>query len=143
MKSRTWFFEVWNEPNLSAFWTGSQQDYFALYRETATALKKVSDRLRVGGPATADDQWIAPFIDFCESGHVPLDFVSTHHYPTDAFGRPGDDTEAQLAASSRSVLRDRAARPGNSLVTGHSIIPNGARRPTHATRCMTSRMPQR
>jgi xylan 1,4-beta-xylosidase len=103
-----WFFEVWNEPNLSAFWTGTQHDYFAFYRATATALKNVSDRLRVGGPATADDQWITPFIDFCESGRVPLDFVSTHHYPTDAFGRPGDDTEAQLAASSRSVLRDRA-----------------------------------
>ena len=103
-----WFFEVWNEPNLSAFWTGTQADYFALYRATATAVKRVSDRLCVGGPATADDQWIAAFVEFCDSGHVPLDFVSTHHYPTDAFGRPGDDTEAQLAASRRSVLRDRA-----------------------------------
>ena len=103
-----WFFEVWNEPNLSAFWTGSQADYFALYQETAAALKRVSDRLRVGGPATADNEWIAAFVEFCELGHVPLDFVSTHHYPTDAFGRPGDDTEAQLAASARSVLRDRA-----------------------------------
>ncbi len=103
-----WFFEVWNEPNLSAFWTGTQADYFGLYRKTAVALKGVSDRLRVGGPATAGNGWIAPFIEYCESGHVPLDFVSTHHYPTDAFGRPGDDTEAQLAASTRSVLRDRA-----------------------------------
>jgi xylan 1,4-beta-xylosidase len=103
-----WFFEVWNEPNLSAFWTGTQADYFALYRAAAMALKRVSDRLCVGGPATADDQWIAAFVEFCDSGHVPLDFVSTHHYPTDAFGRPGDDTEAQLAASQRSVLRDRA-----------------------------------
>ena len=103
-----WFFEVWNEPNLSAFWTGTQADYFALYRVTALALKRASDRLSVGGPATAANGWIAAFVEFCESGQVPLDFVSTHHYPTDAFGRPGDDTEAQLAASSRSVLRDRA-----------------------------------
>lgn len=115
-----WFFEVWNEPNLSAFWTGTQADYFALYRDTATALKRVSDRLHVGGPATADDQWIAAFVEFCESGHVPLDFVSTHHYPTDAFGRPGDDTEAQLAASSRSVLRDRA-RVTRQLVGGRPL----------------------
>jgi xylan 1,4-beta-xylosidase len=27
-----WFFEVWNEPNLKAFWTGTQTDYFKLYR---------------------------------------------------------------------------------------------------------------
>jgi xylan 1,4-beta-xylosidase len=26
-----WFFEVWNEPNLPAFWTGTQDDYFKLY----------------------------------------------------------------------------------------------------------------
>ncbi len=25
-----WFFEVWNEPNLDAFWKGSQADYFKL-----------------------------------------------------------------------------------------------------------------
>ena len=31
---RTWFFEVWNEPNLKAFWTGTQADYFELYRCT-------------------------------------------------------------------------------------------------------------
>ncbi|WP_407056379.1 GH39 family glycosyl hydrolase, partial [Enterococcus faecalis] len=33
--------------------------------------------------------------------------VSTHHYPTDAFGNPGDDTETQLADGTRSILRDR------------------------------------
>ncbi len=103
-----WRFEVWNEPNLRAFWTGSRDDYFALYRATATALKRTSDALSVGGPATADNGWIGEFVDFCERESVPLDFVSTHHYPTDAFGKPGDDTEAQLAASTRSVLRERA-----------------------------------
>lgn len=103
-----WFFEVWNEPNLQSFWTGTQADYFRLYQLTAQAIKQVDSGLRVGGPATAEDAWIADFLHFCREGRVPLDFVSTHHYPTDAFGRPGDDTEAQLAASQRSVLRDRA-----------------------------------
>ncbi len=107
---RSWFFEVWNEPNLPAFWTGTQQDYFMLYRHTAAALKSVDAALRVGGPATANDEWIDDFLDFSEKSGVPADFVSTHHYPTDAFGKPGDDTEAQLAASERSVLRDRAHR---------------------------------
>ena len=37
---------------------------------------------------------------------LPADFISTHNYPTDAFGRPGDDTEAALATSPRSVLRE-------------------------------------
>ena len=28
---RTWFFEVWNEPNLKFFFNGTQKDYFKLY----------------------------------------------------------------------------------------------------------------
>ena len=32
---RTWYFEVWNEPNLDGFFSGSQQDYFRLYDVTA------------------------------------------------------------------------------------------------------------
>lgn len=105
---REWFFEVWNEPNLKAFWRGRRADYFTLYRRTADALKSVDGGPRVGGPATARNAWITPFLDFCDARGAPVDFVTTHHYPTDAFGNPGDDTKTQLAASTRSVLRERA-----------------------------------
>ena len=105
---RQWFFEVWNEPNLKAFWTGKQEDYFELYRHTAKAIKNVDAGLRVGGPATAKNEWIEEFLDFCERQGLPVDFVSTHQYPTDAFGSETDDTETQLAKSRRSVLREEA-----------------------------------
>ena len=107
---RHWYFEVWNEPNLPAFFTGRQEDYFALYRAAARAIKTVDPQLRVGGPATAANAWLTEFVTFCEQQGVPADFVSTHHYPTDAFGRPGEDTETQLAASPRSALREEARR---------------------------------
>ncbi len=48
---RLWFFEIWNEPNLAAFWTGTQQDFFLLYRHAANAVKAVDAALKVGGPA--------------------------------------------------------------------------------------------
>ena len=37
----SWYFEVWNEPNID-FWDGvpKQQTYFALYDVTARALKR-------------------------------------------------------------------------------------------------------
>jgi xylan 1,4-beta-xylosidase len=117
---RQWFFEVWNEPNLKSFWRGRRSDYFTLYQRTAEALKSVDQGIHVGGPATASNAWITPFLDFCDANAVPVDFVSTHHYPTDAFGHPGDDTEAQLAASSRSVLRDRA-RKTHRQARGHPV----------------------
>src|SRR5688500_6231985 len=40
-----WFFEVWNEPNLKAFWTGSKADYFKLYEVTTEAIKEVDASL--------------------------------------------------------------------------------------------------
>ena len=104
---RQWFFEVWNEPNLTAFGSGKQSDYFELYRYTAEAIKGVDKMLKVGGPATAANAWIDDFQNFCNANNLPVDFISTHHYPTDAFGRPGDDTVTQLADSTRSILREQ------------------------------------
>jgi xylan 1,4-beta-xylosidase len=103
-----WFFEVWNEPNLPVFWGGSQVDYFKLYSCTAAAVKSVDSSLKVGGPATAANAWIPEFISFCKEHNTPLDFITTHHYPTDAFGQPGDDAATKLSKSIRSVLRDQA-----------------------------------
>ena len=104
---RQWFFEVWNEPNLLAFGDGKQDEYFELYRYTVEAIKGIDPALRVGGPATAENAWVADFIAFCTANGLPADFVSTHHYPTDAFGMPGDDTITQLSKSTRSILREQ------------------------------------
>ncbi|MBC8009558.1 MAG: hypothetical protein H7067_05635 [Burkholderiales bacterium] len=80
---RTWFFEVWNEPNLSGFWSGTKEDYFKLYETSARALRRVDSALRVGGPATSKANWVAEFIAHCHERAIPLDFVSTHLYPQD------------------------------------------------------------
>jgi len=79
-----WYFEVWNEPNID-FWAGDpkQPTYFELYDHTARALKAVSPRLRVGGPATAQAAWADAFIRHCAENKVPVDFVSSHVYGND------------------------------------------------------------
>jgi xylan 1,4-beta-xylosidase len=81
---RRWHFEVWNEPDLSYFWTGSQADYFRLYAESAKAIKSVDAELKVGGPATSGCKWIRETLDFCKGERLPLDFISTHHYCTES-----------------------------------------------------------
>jgi len=78
----SWKFEVWNEPNI-AFWAGSQDEYFELYRQSALAIKRVDKRIPVGGPATAQLDWIPDLIQYCARQGVPIDFVSTHVYPDD------------------------------------------------------------
>jgi beta-xylosidase len=58
---RRWPIEVWNEPNLDAFWRDADQDAcFRLYEATARAVKKVDAALQVGGPAISpgsDERW--------------------------------------------------------------------------------------
>ncbi len=79
----SWYFEVWNEPNLSRFFSGTKEDYFHLYEITVKTAKKIDQKLRFGGPATSYNSWIPDMITFCQKNHLPLDFISTHHYPTD------------------------------------------------------------
>ena len=75
-----WAFEVWNEPNLEVFWTGSRQEYLRLYEEAALAVKSVDQRLRVGGPATAAGEWIEPLAAHAARTGAAVDFVSSHTY---------------------------------------------------------------
>jgi xylan 1,4-beta-xylosidase len=103
-----WYFEVWNEPNLPAFWTGTQEQYFALYETTARAIKGVDARLRVGGPATAANEWIPDFQQYCQEHDVPVDFISTHLYPTDALGQTDTDTTTQLEHAPLDGMRTKA-----------------------------------
>lgn len=103
----TWYFELWNEPESGYFWSGGKKEYFKLYKHTAETLKGVDPRLRIGGPATGGERWIDDFIAFCEGNKVPLDFVSTHHYPTDVgigFGQP---MEERMARSKRGILKEK------------------------------------
>ncbi|RPI27778.1 MAG: beta-xylosidase [Chloroflexota bacterium] len=131
-----WFFEVWNEPNLEHFWTGSQEDYFRLYRSTMEAIKGIDPALRVGGPATAQNDWIDAMIGYCEREHIPLDFITTHYYPTDAFGDTQTDTESQLANAPPEVMHDRA-RSANHQAAGRPLyytewnITSNPRDPLH------------
>jgi len=95
---KQWFFEVWNEPNLDIFWSGSQAEYFKLYEVTAKAIKRVSRDYRVGGPATAGNAWIPETIGFATQNRVPLDFISTHDYGV--MGRGFDEGVQQLYLNS-------------------------------------------
>ena len=107
----SWYFEVWNEPNID-FWRGvpKQSTYFELYDHTARALKAVSPRLRVGGPATAAAHWIPAFLDYVNRNHVPIDFVSTHGY--------ADDTVEDIFGTHENIpMRDRVCR-AISMVDG-------------------------
>jgi xylan 1,4-beta-xylosidase len=95
-----WNFEVWNEPNID-FWRGkpAQASYFELYDHTALAIKKVSPRLRVGGPSTAQAAWTGDFLRHCKEKNIPVDFASSHVY--------ANDTAKDVFHTDEVIPRDR------------------------------------
>ncbi|HEX5185163.1 MAG TPA: beta-xylosidase [Allosphingosinicella sp.] len=105
---RRWFFEVWNEPNLSGFWEGADQPaYFALYDLTARTVKAVDPKLRVGGPATAGAAWIPEFLDHVAKSGAPIDFVTTHTYGVDGgFLDEKGQSDTKLSPSPDAIVGD-------------------------------------
>lgn len=111
---RTWYFEVWNEPNLSGFFEGGDRDaYFALYDATAKTIKSVDPALRVGGPATAGAAWVPEFLAHVKQSGAGVDFVTTHTYGVkgrflDEYGKEDDELDPSPDAIVGDVRRVRA-----------------------------------
>lgn len=87
----SWYFEVWNEPNLGSFWAGTQQEYFKLYKYSVKGLKAINSKLRIGGPSSSGGEfreekghvpYVEALMDYCEKEKLPIDFITAHPYPT-------------------------------------------------------------
>ena len=105
---RTWYFEVWNEPNLSGFWEGGDQKaYFELYDLTANAIKSIDPELRVGGPSTAGAAWVPEFLAHVKQSGAAVDFVTTHTYGVDGgFLDENGKSDTKLSASPDAIIGD-------------------------------------
>ena len=87
----SWYWEVWNEPNIF-YWRGTPQEYHKLYDHAAAAVKWALPSARVGGPHVAGPRtpqatrFLRDFLDHCLHGKneatgklgSPLDFVAFH-----------------------------------------------------------------
>jgi xylan 1,4-beta-xylosidase len=80
-----WYFEVWNEPNLDAFWKGAdKQEYFKLWNVTYQAIKSVDKSFRIGGPSAARGEWIKEFLEYGRMNACEPDYIITHVYNNDS-----------------------------------------------------------
>jgi xylan 1,4-beta-xylosidase len=86
----TWYFEVWNEPDIS-YWHGTPADYFKLYDYAAAGVRAALPTARVGGPASTGpvgeraSTFLDNFLKHCLNDKsaangkaIPLDFISFH-----------------------------------------------------------------
>jgi xylan 1,4-beta-xylosidase len=105
---RSWYFEVWNEPNLDGFWEkADKQAYFDLYENTARTIKAIDPALRMGGPSTAGAAWVPEFLSFTAARKIPIDFVTTHTYGVEGgfLDEQGKD-DNKLSMKADSIVGD-------------------------------------
>ena len=82
----TWYFEVWNEPDI-AYWHGTQEEYYRLYDASVAGVRAALPGARVGGPATTGPgggeksnsyKMLRGFLEHVRDTKQPLDFISFH-----------------------------------------------------------------
>ncbi|KAA6456408.1 beta-xylosidase [Acidobacteria bacterium AB60] len=86
----TWYFEVWNEPDID-YWHTTPEEYWKLYDYAVAGVRAALPEAKVGGPASTSPgrekayTFLKNFLEHVNSGRsaagggeVPLDFISFH-----------------------------------------------------------------
>ena len=86
----TWYFEVWNEPDIS-YWHGKPEDYLKLYDYSVAGVRRALPSAKVGGPGSTGPgsqraiSFLTNFLNHCANDKsaadgkaIPLDFISFH-----------------------------------------------------------------
>jgi len=120
----TWYFEVWNEPDIG-YWQGTPADYYKLYDYSVAGVRRALPTAIVGGPAVTGPgspraiSFLNNFFKHCAEDKnaatgqpIPLDFVTFHPKGSprliDGHVRMGISNELNAAASG---FRTVAANP--------------------------------
>ena len=107
-----WYYEVWNEPNLSGFWTGGMEEYYKMYKITHNTIKSVNPDFKMGGPSTARAEYIGEFLEFAQKNDCLPDYIIGHCYNNDSanaplspFEGPQEDKENKSPNFTTGVVR--------------------------------------
>jgi xylan 1,4-beta-xylosidase len=93
---KTWYFEVWNEPNGKSYWSGTPEDFYKLHDYAIAGVRRALPEAHVGGPEVAGSG--GAFMDgFLQ--HI----VSGKNYATGEIGTPTDFLSFHAKGSPRFV----------------------------------------
>lgn len=81
------YVEIWNEPDFSTFWDGTQIEFINFFASAAVAIKAAYPNLKIGGPGFtmngalgSSKQFVETFLSEMSARRVQLDFFSWHMY---------------------------------------------------------------
>lgn len=122
--------EIWNEPeNRPAMWTGTDEEFLALYGAASKGLKRDFPDRKFGGPGIGHSgEWangkftpspfLLKFLAFCRDNRAPLDFFSWHCYtddPQELVGR---------AKALRTLLHEHGFSQAELHLNEWNYLPN-------------------
>ena len=99
------WWEIWNEPDFTPFWSGTGEQYHELYGKVARAIKEAEPEALIGGPANASFNDMrgtrGSLMKYVVDNKLPLDFFSFHKYTNHTndpheFKRMAEDFTAEL-----------------------------------------------
>nr|WP_231126734.1 glycosyl hydrolase [Motilibacter aurantiacus] len=111
-KGRVRAYQIWNEPNLSTFWTGTVAQMVQLTREARTIIKRVDPTATVVSPGFSlrnpSDQ--AYFRTFLQAGGARYsDVIGLHPYPAPTAGPEG--SLALINTAKAAMATSRVSKP--------------------------------
>lgn len=76
------YWEIWNEPDTTSMWTGTEEQFFELYITASKYLKQRFPDIKIGGPGHIGKrpEPMRHFLQVCREADAPLDFYSWHCY---------------------------------------------------------------
>ena len=87
-----WHCHCFNEPDLQSFFMSELPkteiatrcaEYCKLYQAFEKGIRRVSDRILIGGPAIARSlEFLGEFLDFVKANDLKLDYIAFHNYGT-------------------------------------------------------------
>ena len=131
----TWYFEVWNEPDIS-YWQGTPEQYFKLYDYSVAGVRKALPEARVGGPGSTLPQAVSvpsasspTSFNHCANDKsaaagesIPLDFVSFHPKGSPRLVPPGPGETAHIRMGLQNEIS--AAANGFRIVAASTKYHN-------------------
>jgi xylan 1,4-beta-xylosidase len=115
-----WYFELWNEPDITHYWRGTVEDYCRLYDHSVVGATRAFPQVKIGGPATTDKgvEFLRTFLEHCTHGRnfvtgetgTQLDFISFHtkgayYTPRRSYGHPVNHETPSLSKMLNDIRR--------------------------------------
>jgi len=97
--------ELWNEPDYSGFWTGTQAQWLDTWKHAYEQVRAAIPGAMIEGPSLATGAggaWMNAFLDYCKTNNVMPDYITWHE--AGGGGDPvGDLATIKRGLSSRAI----------------------------------------